>query len=111
MKEEENKFGFRCSELLFLSFSSSSSSSANEKGNFSFCGFCLRFGGPRAGHFHVNVVQVYGYCVVEGREGIVMELCHGDLSEHLWRHTRGPAGTARGADGHVRVGAGVRSCV
>jgi hypothetical protein len=54
--------------------------------------FCLRFGVPRAGHFHVNVVQVYGYCVVDGREGIVMELCHGDLSEHLWRLTRGPAG-------------------
>ncbi len=31
---------------------------------------------------------MHGYCVVEDREGIVMELCGKDLASHLWNHTR-----------------------
>jgi hypothetical protein len=46
------------------------------------------------GHgFHEHLVQVYGHCVVEGRQGIVMELCSLDLSTYLWQRTRGILGT------------------
>jgi hypothetical protein len=43
----------------------------------------------RTGHgFHDHVVQVYGYCELDARVGIVMELCMTDLYRHLAKRTR-----------------------
>ncbi len=53
---------------------------------------CVSCWSCASGHgFHEHLVQVYGFCVLEGREGIVMELCSGDLSTYLWQRTRGVA--------------------
>ncbi len=50
--------------------------------------------------YHEHVVQVYGYCSLKAREGIVMELCPLDLSTLLWQRTRGVTLAA----GEVRAG-------
>ncbi len=48
----------------------------------------MRLASVTARGFHPCLLQVFGSAVVDGREGIVMELCVGNLASLLVKRTR-----------------------
>jgi hypothetical protein len=60
--------------------------------------YCLRNPLLVARGFHPRILQVFGHTMLDGREGIVMELCEKDLATLLAKMTRGvdlPSGRVR----------------